>query len=348
MKTVNNTFSLLAVAMLAAGVANAQGPTNTYGGNPIRPVVAPTNTHSPNATVDGASAGSYSKTYSDYSQDSYVSQTGSGNYATVDQVNTGGPNNGGSTAILEQNGDYNNAKQTQSAAGDVKYGSYSGDPSTNRNLAKATQNGLKSQVDQTQSGGLADVMKIVQGAGTKGNRAIQTQGPDATGAGSSNQAEINQTKYATEGGGSGNRAEQAQTGINHVAKIDQEASNSYAKQTQGGSSFQGGANNAYIHQGDPGNANTAVQDQNGAGNTARIQQSVSSTANNNYAEQKQTMSGNQADITQRSSSNYAEQKQSGLGMLGGYNYSGITQSNVASAAYTTQSGNNNAVVITQH
>ena len=326
--------------MLTAGVANAQAPTNTYGGNPIRPVTAPTNTHVPNSTVDGASAGSYSKKYSDYSQDSYVSQTGSGNYATVDQVNTGGPHNGGSTAILDQSGDNNNATQIQSAAGDARFGR---DYPVFRNLAKATQKGSKSQVDQKQTGGVADVMTIVQGVRTTGNRAIQTQGPEKGNVSTLNQAEINQTKYATEGGGSGNRAEQAQSGAVHTAKIDQEASNSYAKQTQSGY-FQKG----YIHQGDPGNANTAIQTQKGASNTARIQQSVSSTANNNYAEQSQSMSHNQADITQQSSSNYAEQKQSGMGEGAGYNYSGITQSNVSSAAYTTQSGNNNAVVITQH
>ncbi|QKG57091.1 hypothetical protein GKZ68_10900 [Hymenobacter sp. BRD128] len=346
MKKLNQPLVLAATMLLMAGSAYAQAPTNTYGGNPIRPVTAPTNTHKANPEVSGASAGTYSKDYNAYSQDSYVSQTGSGNYATVDQVNTGGPHNGGSTAILDQNGDNNNATQTQSAAGDSKYYSYSGNTSTNRNFAKATQNGSKSQVDQTQSGGIANVMTVVQGAGTTGNRAIQTQGADAIGAGTGNQAEINQTHYSSSGSGSGNRAEQAQTGILQTAKIDQEGSNSYAKQTQDGNA-QGRFNNAYIHQGDPGTANTAIQTQNGLSNTARIQQSVSSTANNNYALQNQTMNGNQADITQQSSNNYAEQQQSGLSG-GGNNYSSIMQSNVASAAYTTQSGNNNAVTVNQH
>jgi len=253
MKKLNQHLLLAAAAMLMAGSAYAQAPTNTYGGNPIRPVPAPANTHSPNAEVSGASAGTYSKNYSDYSQDSYVSQTGSGNYATVDQVDNGGPNDKGSTAILNQTGDGNNATQRQTAAGDSRYGSYIGDPSTNRNFAKSTQNGSKSQTNQTQAGGIANNMTILQGAGTTGNRAIQSQSLDGSGVATSNQAVINQTHYATSGGGSGNRAEQSQTGINHTAQIDQEASNSYAKQTQSGS-VQGASNSAYIHQGDPGNA----------------------------------------------------------------------------------------------
>jgi hypothetical protein len=347
MKKLNQHSLLLAAALLTAGVANAQAPTNTYGGNPLRPVTAPANTHSPNTDVSGAAAGTYSKSYSDYSQDSYVSQTGSSNYATVDQVYTNGAHNGGSTAILNQNGDYNNATQRQSAAGDAKYSSYSGNTGTNRNFAKSTQNGSRSQSDQTQSGGLANTMTVLQGAGTTGNRAIQTQGADGNGAGTGNQAVINQTRFSKAGGGSGNRAEQVQAGILQTAQIDQESSNSYAKQTQNGSA-QNQFNNAYIHQGDPGDANTAIQSQNGLSNTARIQQSVGSVGNKNYALQNQTMNGNQADITQRSSNNYAEQQQSGMGANGGYNYSSITQSNVASAAYTAQSGNNNAVMVTQH
>jgi hypothetical protein len=355
MKKLNQHLLLAAATMLMAASAYAQAPTNTYQGSPVRPVTPPTNTHSPNAEVTGASAGRYSTDYNAYSQDSYVSQTGSGNYATVDQVNTTGPARG-STAILNQNGDNNNATQRQSATGNSRAasnGPVSYFTPYDRNFVQATQNGSRSQSDQSQSNGIANRMTVVQGAGTTGNRAIQTQGTDANGVSIYNQAEINQTRFSAVGGGSGNRAEQTQTGTDQTARIDQEASNSYAKQTQsttGGSFGVGGfsdGNNAYIHQGDPGNANTAMQTQNGTRNVARIQQALGSTANNNYALQNQLGNTNQADITQQSSNNYAEQQQLNRGG-GGENYSSITQSNVTSAAYTTQSGIQNTVIVTQH
>jgi hypothetical protein len=292
--------------------------------------------------VPGASKGTYSTDYSQYSQDSYVSQTGSGNYATVDQLNNSGLNNGGSTAILNQTGDNNKATQRQSAAGDTRYPFYDSNPNTNRNLVRSTQAGSNSQADQSQSGGIANVATILQGANTTGNRAIQSQAASTIGAGTGNQAEINQTQYNNRaGGGSGNYAEQMQTGILQTARIDQEASNSYAKQTQDGNA-QNRFNNAYIHQGDPGDANTAEQMQNGLSNTARITQSVGSSASNNYAMQAQTGDRNQADITQSSNRNYAQQMQTGDG-----NYSSMSQSNVSSAAYSTQMGTSNTTIITQ-
>lgn len=335
--------------MLMAGTAYAQAPTNTYGGAPIRQLNTPTNSNRTPGDVNTAgpngnnTKGNYSTDYSQYSQDSYVSQTGNGNYATVDQANTIGAGQG-NTAILNQSGDMNKASQSQSAVGtngrDYAYpGGY------NRNFMRATQNGSNSQTQQSQSNGLGNVATVLQGAGTTGNRAIQTQGVDAAGTSNANQAEINQTQYnGRSGGGSGNYAEQVQTGLIQQARIDQESSNSYAKQTQrGGSTYFSEANSAIIHQGDPGTRNTAEQSQDGNSNNARIQQSVGSTASNNYAMQTQTGNSNQADITQQSDGNYAEQMQ-----MGTSNYSSMTQSNVRSAAYSVQNGTSNTAIVTQH
>ena len=358
MKKLNQHLLLAAAMMLMAGSAYAQTgpgpkPTNTYDGAPVRPVTAPgaaptapgdVNTAGPNGNN---TKGTYSTVYGDYSQDSYVSQTGSNNYATVDQVNTSGGTAYGNTAILNQNGNMNKASQSQSSSGDGR--GFNGDISgANRNYMSATQNGSSSQTQQSQSNGFANRATILQGVNTTGNRAIQNQGADAGGASLANQAAINQTKYAQGSGiGSSNYAEQQQSGIYQGARIDQEGSNSYAKQTQrGGSGFvqnPANANDALIHQGDPGTRNSAEQSQNGVGNKARIQQSVGSTANDNYAMQTQTGNNNQADITQQSSGNYAEQVQSNSN-----NYSSITQSNVRSAAYSIQTGASNTAIITQH
>lgn len=339
-------LTILASALLLTGAAYAQGPTNSsYRGYAQRPVNTPANAHGANAQVAGASQGSYSPNYSDYNQDSYINQAGSGNYATVDQSDSRAPRaNGGSTAILDQTGNNNNASQKQTLVNTT----FSNSGATeSRDFMKATQAGSSSQVNQTQGGGGFNTMNVTQGAGTTGNRAIQTQSVNSNNVGDGNQANIKQTKYATAGGGSGNRAEQDQSGVLQTASIDQEASNSYAYQKQRGGIVGRHQNSAYIHQGDPGNANTAIQSQNGVDNSARIRQSVSSTANNNYAKQTQTLTGNQADIEQKSSGNYAEQVQSGLAGGGG-NYSSIDQSMVKSAAYTTQTGNNNSAYVVQH
>jgi hypothetical protein len=353
MKKLNQHLLLAAAMMLMAGSAYAQAggpgpkPTNTYTGAPVRSVGTPTNTHEAyaNREVSGASAGTPSRTYSDYSQDSYVSQTGSTNYAKVDQSNTSGSALYGSTAVIDQTGSGNNAKQTQTSTGNgfngQPYG-YNGSATSpyNRNFAKATQAGSNSQSDQTQVNGVANVMTVVQGENTTGNRAIQTQGDASTG----NQAAIAQTKYAVTGGGSGNRAEQLQTGANQIAKIEQESISSYAKQTQTGSGAVNDNNSAYIHQGDPGTSNTAIQSQSGTNGTARIQQGIGGTTNSSYAMQTQSGDNNQADISQfNTNGSYAEQMQSNSS-----NYSGITQSNVRSAAYSVQSGAANAAIITQH
>ena len=329
--------------MLTAGVANAQGPTNTYQGPTIRPVATPGTAPVAPADVPGASKGTYSPNYGDYSQDSYVSQTGNGNYATVDQANTAGAARG-NTAILDQTGNNNKASQNQSTTNNNQGygGTFNG---IDRNFMRSTQNGSGSQTQQSQSSGFANVATVLQGTGTTGNRAIQNQGTNAAGASLANQAAISQTRYAVVGGGSGNYAEQQQSGLLQAARIDQEASNSYAKQTQrGGGNIPNpqSSNDAYIHQGDPGTRNTAEQSQDGFGNKAQIQQSVSSTANDNYAMQTQTGTNNRADILQQSSGNYAEQMQSNDG-----NYSSMSQSNVRSAALSVQTGAANTAIITQ-
>lgn len=348
MKKLNQHLLLAATMMLMAGSAYAQSgpgpkPTNTYDGPAVRTERTPTNTHQANPEVAGAPAGTYSKDYSVYSQDSYVSQTGSNNYATVDQSNTSGSTVIGNTAIIDQTGSNNNATQIQSATGrNLGNGSYF-NSGPERNYAKVTQDGSSSQANQSQYNGIANRMTVLQGANTTGNRAIQTQG-STTSNSIVNQATIAQTKYAVAGGGSGNRAEQSQTGALQLAKIEQEGINSYAKQTQTASGAPFDNNSAYIHQGDPGTGNTAIQSQGGSNNTARIQQGIGGTANNSYAMQTQTGTNNQASIDQFLTNNsYAEQVQSNNN-----NYSGMTQSNVRSAAYSIQTGANNAAIVTQH
>lgn len=340
-------LTILASALLFAGAAYAQAPTNTYQGIATRPVNTPANTNSTNSEVTGASQGTYSMNYQDYSQDSYINQAGSGNNATVDQTDgRSSKANGGSTAILNQTGDNNSAFQTQTLT-TTPYSNGSGD---GRNFMKATQDGSSSQSNQTQSGGGYNKLVVLQGANTTGNRAIQTQSIDATG-GDGNQGTIEQTNYAGSSNpgvadrGSYNRAEQDQAGYNNKALIQQESFRSFAKQTQrGGTPNVPDGNSANIHQGDPNGSNTAIQDQSGVRNTARIQQGVSpGPANGNFARQTQSNEDNQADINQKSSNNYAEQVQTGM-----HNYSSILQENVASAAYTTQSGNNNTATVHQH
>lgn len=88
-----------------------------------------------------------------------------------------------------------------------------------RDFMKSTQAGTRSQTNQTQNGGGFNTMNITQGAGTTGNRAIQTQNVDAAGNGDGNQAVINQTRFGGSGG-SGNRAEQTQSGVLERAQID--------------------------------------------------------------------------------------------------------------------------------
>jgi hypothetical protein len=344
-------FTILASALLFAGAAYAQGPTNQYGGATQRAVTTPTNPNSANPQVNGASQGSYAPSYTSYSQDSYINQAGSGNYATVDQRDGRTPGvGGGSTAILDQTGNNNNASQTQLSVNTVYSNStLNGSFAGQRDFMRSTQAGSNSQTNQTQNGGVYNTMTVNQGVGTRANRAIQTQNIDASGFGAGNQARINQTTAAGFAAASGNRAEQTQSGILQTAQIDQQGTNSFAQQTQAGGANVLPNNSALIQQGAPGNANTAIQSQTGSVNAARIQQSVGAgnAGNNNFARQTQSLNNNQADIIQRSSGNYAEQVQSGLAGGGG-NYSSMDQSNVSSAAYSVQSGNNNSAIVVQH
>jgi hypothetical protein len=335
MKTFNQYF-LLAASMLTAGVANAQTPTNQFTRAP-RTLITPVAPVGPNAAVAGASAGTFAPTYGSYSQDSYIVQTGSTNYSSVDQQDqrTGTrAANSGSSAVISQTGTANNAFQNQTA-------NTSSNVANGRSFLSSTQAGTASQSNQTQVGGYNNTALVQQGEGTSGNRAIQEQ----TGNGYDNGARITQTNA---GGGlaasTGNRAQQAQTGHMNLSITEQQGQNSYASQTQ--SNYY---NDAYIGQGAPGARNTAIQNQSGQLNNARIRQSVGTpTANNNYALQNQTGYGDQADIEQRSSNNFARQDQSGPASNYQNNNSSIVQENVASAAYTVQSGNLNTAIVRQH
>jgi len=344
-------LSILAAALLFAGAANAQAPTNQYQGVATRPVNVPTNPNTPNGEVTGTMTmpGGFNPNYQAYSQDSYINQAGNGNNATVDQTDGRmGANraNGGSTAVIDQTGNRNTANQQQTL---VDGSNFSMGVGEGRNFVKSTQAGTASQSDQKQTSGGYNKLVVLQGAGTTGNRAIQTQSIDGSGRGAGNQGTIEQTNYTGFGtsGGNGNRAEQDQSGYNQKALIRQESDNSFAKQTQrDGATTVTDGNSADIHQGLPGNKNTAIQDQTGVRNTARIQQGVDTFptgANNNFARQTQSNSDNQADIDQKSSNNYAEQIQTGMA-----NYSRMSQSNVSSAAYSIQGGNNNSASVTQH
>ena len=345
-------YTLLAAALLATGVAYAQGPTNQYSGTPLRALSTPTNANSTNPVVNGASAFVPQPSYTAYSQDSYINQAGSLNYATVTQVDgrTGGTN-GGNSAVLNQTGNQNTATQIQTLSNspfqNATYGP-TGGTATARQFMKSTQDGSNSQTNQTQEGGVFNTMTVTQGAGTSGNRAIQNQRKDGSGSGDAQQAVINQTNASGFSAASGNRAEQNQTGILNTAQIDQQGSNGWAKQTQTSSANILPNNSAYIGQGAPGSRNTAEQIQTGSANAASIEQSrfAGNAGNNNFALQTQSQNLNQADIKQRSSNNYAEQVQSGLAGGGG-NYSSMNQSMVSSAAYSIQSGNNNTAIVVQ-
>ena len=97
--------------------------------------------------------------------------------------------------------------------------------------------------------------------------------------------------------------------------------------------------------------NTAIQNQSGAENVAKITQSVNPPTvgnDNNYALQNQSGYGDQAKIDQHGSNNFAQQDQAGsFAGPDPNNMSNITQSNVPSAAYTGQTGVLNTATIVQ-
>jgi hypothetical protein len=331
MKTFNQHL-LLAAAMLTAGVANAQSQVSTAPNTTRHTAFVPLapNPSFQNATVNGAGAGTPQAAYGSYSQDSRVEQTGTHNYSTVDQHDGRGGLLGGSSAVITQTGDNNNASQTQDLT-------TSSNVAGGRNAMLATQAGAQSQSDQSQTGGDHTMAEVSQQAGSSNNRAIQTQLE-----GSDKSAYISQTNTS-----SGNRAEQSQVGGLMTTVITQSGTNSYALQTQSGSSSYG--NDAGINQGQ-GTSNTAIQTQDGSYLNAAIDQSATGAGSisNNYAKQAQTGYSNNATIGQHSSGNYAEQVQGDNTAVYQNNTSAILQSNVASAAYNIQTGFQNTATITQH
>ena len=332
-------LTILAAVLLAASAANAQDLITTRFVNKPEGPENPVTDRLKNPTPAPLGPGTFGTSFSDYNQDACIVQAGSTNYSLIKQTDTRTgvrAAGSGSSAYISQSGSLNNAFQTQTL--DATSNQVNG-----RNLLSATQAGTASQSDQTQTGGFSNTAEVNQGAGTSENRAIQTQ----TG-GNTNSALINQTNadpmYGTS---SGNRAEQVQTGSDESAQIDQQGKASYAKQTQSGFS-----DHAYIGQGAPGMHNTAIQTQSGSENVARIRQSVlPPTVGNdfNYALQKQTGFGDQADIDQHGSHNFAQQEQAGsfTGFNDPNNESSIKQSNNYNGAYTGQTGVLNTANIVQ-
>jgi hypothetical protein len=320
--------TILAAALLTAGVANAQSQVSTAGSAYRSPSFTPLAPFSPggvthNAAVTGASAGTPASTYDSYNQDSRVDQSGEHNEAAIDQVDARMGSMGGSTANLVQSGDYNTATQTQASAGNTAGG---------RNTMYSTQAGTYSQSNQSQSGVSNTHANVMQDAGTTGNLASQSQtnGDDMS-------AFIHQT-----GGSSGNHADQTQNATFTTAVAIQDGTNSFSTQTQ-----TGYGNDAGVHQG-VGSGNTAMQSQDGSYLNASIDQ-TGAGASNNYAKQTQTGISNNASIEQHSAGNYAEQAQGNNTFTYQNNTSVITQNNVSSAAYTSQTGGAyNTVVVTQH
>ena len=334
MKTVNNTFLLLAAAMLTAGVANAQ--TNQLNRTPTAPT-APTAPGGPDAFIVPNGSVPFSTMRGSYSQDSYISQSSTHNYANVDQVDnrTGAAatSGSGSSAAIEQTGMYNNAYQTQA----LDNSSYV----NSRNEMRATQAGVEDQSRQTQTGGFGNTAAVTQAEGSSFSSAVQIQA-----GGAYNSAAITQSQFNNDQNDR-NIARQTQTGDNQSARIGQQGHSGVVTQTQSGSS-----NSADGYQGARGANNTIVQDQSGTYNKGRVVQSSNFPQENfdrNYAKQTQSGFMNSADINQRAHDSYAEQVQSGA-----LNSSRITQgldgttSNVASAAYTTQSGTSNSATVYQH
>ncbi|UOQ98233.1 hypothetical protein MUN81_01770 [Hymenobacter sp. 5317J-9] len=345
--------TILAATLMALGfTANAQSQVSTASSPTRVPAFVPLTPYqynAQNAPVAGANAGTISGAnaqYGNYSQDSQIQQAGDNNQANVDQLDSrtsaGGAlasGSGSSATVSQLSGSHNttNQKQTLLNESNVAGG---------RNVLSSSQSGSYSQVDQTQLGGNHNTAQAIQASGSSANLATQTQNN-----GTNKSAYIEQT-----GSSSGNRAVQSQTGASGsmasnggiTAVITQKGSNSHANQAQSGT---GVGNDAGINQG-LGSANTALQTQNGSYLNASIDQSAGSASgsvSSNYAKQDQTGVSNNASIVQRSSGNYAQQMQmDGNTGIVQNNTSAIMQSNVSSAAYTTQSGTYNTAVVTQH
>ena len=334
-------LTILAAVLLAASAANAQDLITTRFVNKPEGPENPITNRPKNNTPAPLDPGTYGNKFSDYNQDACIVQAGSTNYSLIKQTDTRTGDRAagsGSSAYISQSGSLNNAFQTQTLDA-------SSDATDGRNLLRSTQEGTKSQSNQTQTGGYSNTAEVNQGAGTSENRAIQTQN-----GGNTNSALINQTnsgplplQYGTS---ANNRAEQVQTGSDESAQIDQQGKFGYALQKQSGFS-----DHAYIGQGAPGMHNTAIQTQSGSENVAKISQSVlPPTVGNdyNYALQKQTGFGDQADINQHGSHNFAQQEQAGsFAGPDPNNESSITQSHNYNGAYTGQTGVLNTANISQ-
>lgn len=274
-----------------------------------------------------------------YSQDSYINQSNTNNYANVAQIDnrTGGSltNGSGSSAAIEQTGTFNNAYQTQSLDNATSLGG-----TNSRNEMRTTQAGTRNESRQAQNGGYRNTAAVTQATGSETSYATQTQN-----GGHDNSAQITQSKYQSDPNVR-NSASQTQSGDNNKARIGQQGQSSVVTQTQTGSS-----NSADGYQGARGKNNTIIQEQSGSNNRAyAIQSSFDPQLDfdRNYAKQNQGGTNNSATIDQRGHDSYSEQVQTGnmnatriqQGQTG-------TSSYVASAAYTTQSGSQNSATVVQ-
>jgi hypothetical protein len=139
-------------------------------------------------------------------------------------------------------------------------------------------------------------------------------------------------------------ASQDQTGLGNSADIYQgvnngasNTNNAYQTQSHNGTT-EAAKNVAYIDQ--EGTNSTARQQQYGGGNIASIQQG---SGDYNYTSQAQTGDRNRAYTTQSSGFGVAYQTQSGT-----ENFATTDQSSSRAYSSSMQSGNNNAAIVNQH
>jgi len=233
------------------------------------------------------------------------------------------------------------------------------------NEAYVTQKGIGNYANQWQNGkdGKIDVARINQTG--NGNRAWQTQGPQAADeTADATQRGNNNTSRQTQVGGARNDADviqdsdlneayQYQSGIENKVFAKQNGFSNYAKQDQVDFSKK---NVATVYQ--TGNGNDAFQKQTGAyKNSARGNAYINQTGNFNYANQDQSPSVNEQGvysndviINQQGSWDDAYQKQYGLDdyanilQRGGQNNYGYQYQDVNSMSETarlTQTGSFN-------
>lgn len=218
-------------------------------------------------------------------QESDIIQLGSENVATVNQSQTGGGNNGLNSAYIEQDGDNNEATQTQNAPG------YNGGQSV-----WGLQEGSGNTLNQSTGSGYTLSLNAEQ-YGTS-NTADQ----DASGA--HNHGEVYQD-------GESNEAVQNLSGSNNgymgdIILIDQNGVGNYASQdfTGHGSSHN---NNAEVIQ--LGDDNEAWQ----LGNGRNLNATVSQDGMGNWSTQEQWGNGHSSSVTQTGDNNTADVMQSSGG-----------------------------------